>query len=80
MSKQWLITALVALVVLGAFVTPVAAQPGGNVDECQNAEEGPGEDGPPGFVGSLMPDFLSDLFASLPVPNFVKALFGAPTC
>lgn len=80
MPKKWLIPALVALVVLSALATPVAAQPGSNVDECQNADEGPGEDGPPGFLGSLMPQFLSDLFASLPVPNFVKALFGAPTC
>lgn len=80
MSHSWLIPVVAVLVIASAFVAPVAAQPGDTVDECQNAEEGPGENGPPGFVGSLMPQFLSDLFASLPVPNFVKALFGAPTC
>lgn len=80
MPKNWLIPAMVALVVLSALATPVAAQPSSTVDECKNADAGPGEDGPPGFVGSLLPSFLSDLFASLPVPNFVKALFGAPTC
>lgn len=80
MSRTWIIPVVAVLVIASAFAAPVAAQPGGDVDECQNAEEGPGENGPPGFVGSLMPQFLSDLFASLPVPNFVKALFGAPTC
>lgn len=75
-----LIPILAVLVLLSAFTAPVAAQPGSHVDECQNADEGPGDDGPPSFVGSLMPGFLSDLFASLPVPNFVKAFFGAPTC
>lgn len=80
MKTTWIITVTVVLLLGSAFVAPAAAQPGDNVDECQNADQGPGEDGPPGFVGSLMPDFLSDLFASLPVPNFVKAFFGAPTC
>lgn len=70
---------LVVWLLVGA-AAPVAAQPGDTVDECKNAEEGPGQDGPPGFVGSLIPNFLSDLFAELPVPNFVKAFFGAPTC
>ena len=79
--RQTLPLALAALLLLaGAVAAPAAAQPADQVDECRNAELGPGEDGPPGFVGSLVPDFLSDLFASLPVPNFVKALFGAPTC
>lgn len=73
--------AVVALLLLaGAVAAPAAAQPTEQVDECQNADRGPGDDGPPGFVGGLVPDVLSDLFASLPVPNFVKALFGAPTC
>lgn len=74
------VTVLVVAAVLIGAVAPAAAQPAGGVDECQNADEGPGEDGPPSFVGGLIPDFLSDLFASLPVPNFVKAFFGAPTC
>lgn len=74
------ITAVLVVVLLFGAVTPAAAQPAGEVDECKNADEGPGENGPPGFVGSLIPDFLSDLFAQLPVPNFVKWFFGAPTC
>lgn len=78
--KRAIIVLMAGLVVLGALAVPVAAQPDDTVDECQNADNGPGADGPPGFVGSLMPTFLSDLFASLPVPNFVKSFFGAPTC
>lgn len=78
MKRLILLTAV--LVLLSAFAAPGTAQPAGNVDECENADQGPGEDGPPGFVGSLIPGFLSDLFAWLPVPNFVKAFFGAPTC
>lgn len=80
MHKKWLIPLLTVLLVSSALAAPVAAQPTDTVDECKNADHGPGDDGPPGFVGSLMPDFLSDLFASLPVPNFVKSFFGAPTC
>ncbi len=80
MPDNWLIPVVAVLLLVGAVAAPAAAQPGDGVDECTNAENGPGEDGPPGFVGSLLPSFLSDLFASLPVPNFVKALFGAPTC
>ena len=83
MTRGRLATATVLLLLVGLLVGavgPVGAQPGDGVDECMNAEEGPGEDGPPGFVGGLIPDFLSDLFAVLPVPNFVKAFFGAPTC
>lgn len=60
--------------------TATATQPADQVDECTNAEEGPGEQGPPGFVASLVPGFVSDLIGSLPVPNFVKSLFGAATC
>lgn len=80
MRNTWIIAMLVVLLLGSAFAAPVAAQPSDTVDECQNADLGPGDGGPPGFVGSLMPDFLSDLFAWLPVPNFVKAFFGAPTC
>lgn len=80
MRTQWIIPVLAVLLLSTAFAAPVAAQPGGTVDECMNADRGPGEDGPPSFVGGLVPDFLSDLFAVLPVPNFVKAFFGAPTC
>jgi hypothetical protein len=71
---------MAVLVLLSAFAAPGTAQSAGNVDECENADQGPGEDGPPSFVGGLIPDFLSDLFAKLPVPNFVKSFFGAPTC
>ncbi|PSP56028.1 histidine kinase [Halobacteriales archaeon QS_1_67_19] len=62
-------------------VAPAAAVPGDDVDECRNADKGPGDGGPPGFVGGLVdsvtPDFLSDLFVDLPVPGFVKGFFGA---
>jgi hypothetical protein len=75
-----LIPIMAVIVLVSAFAAPVAAQPAEPVDECQNADEGPGDDGPPSFVGSLMPDFLGDLFSNLPVPNFVKAFFGAETC
>lgn len=81
MTRQLIRPILALLLITGAFVAPVAAaQPADTVDECENADRGPGEDGPPGFVASVTPDFLSDLFASLPVPNFVKSFFGAPTC
>lgn len=80
MNTRWLIPIVAVLLLAGAVATPAAAQVGDNVDECMNADKGPGDGGLPGFVGSLMPDFLGDLFASLPVPNFVKSLFGAPTC
>lgn len=66
---------------LSAAVAPVAATPGdGQVDECKNAGTASGAQGPPGFVADLVPDFLADLFADLPVPNFVKSAVGAPTC
>lgn len=71
---------LAVLLMSAAVVPAMAAATTQPVDECKNADEGPGDDGPPSFVGSLMPDFLGDLFAGLPVPNFVKAFFGAPTC
>jgi hypothetical protein len=69
------------LLLTGALAAPaVATGQNDQIDECKNADKGPGSNGPPDFVGGLMPDFLSDLFAGLPVPNFVKAFFGAPTC
>ena len=77
MNRTHLIGVVLAVLLLGGLATPVAAQPD---DECQNADLGPGEDGPPGFVAGLVPDFISDLIGSLPVPNFVKSFFGAPTC
>lgn len=80
MSTKWLIPLLAMLVLTGAFAAPVSAQPTETIDECQNADQGPGEDGPPGFVAGLVPNFISDLIGSLPVPNFVKSFFGAPTC
>lgn len=73
---------IAALLVVGLLVS-IAVAPGAAAaqpDECMNADRGPGEDGPPGFVAGLVPDFLSDLIGSLPVPNFVKSFFGAPTC
>jgi hypothetical protein len=76
MNRTTIIGAVLAVLLLGGLATPVAAQP---VDECQNAEQGP-DDGPPGFVAGLVPDFISDLIGSLPVPNFVKSFFGAATC
>ncbi|WP_435062299.1 histidine kinase [Halobaculum sp. EA56] len=79
-----------ALVVAGLALAPAAAaaQPDGTdvpTDECRNADAGPdGDGGPPGFVGDLLgsvvPDFVSDLIGSLPVPDFLKSLFGAETC
>lgn len=77
MKRTTLIGVVLAVLLLGSLAGPAAAQP---VDECQNADRGPGEDGPPGFVAGLVPDFISDLIGSLPVPNFVKTFFGAATC
>jgi hypothetical protein len=82
--KRTIAILLGVLVVASAFVAPATAQPGDNVDECQNADEGPsGDAGPPGFVSGLLggvAGFLGDLFSGLPVPNFVKGFFGASTC
>lgn len=82
MTPRTILTvALVALLAIGLSVPAVAAAPGAtNADECQNAENGPSDGGPPGFVADLVPDFLSDLMSGLPVPNFVKSAFGAETC
>ena len=83
MQSNWSTAVLVGLVVLTAIVsvavTPAAAA-STPPDECANADRGSGAGGPPGFVAGVVPDFLGDLFAGLPVPNFVKALVGAPTC
>lgn len=73
---------LATLAVLVALVAPAAAAGLGDTapmqTNCDGNDVGPGEDGgPPGFVADLVPDFLSDLIGSLPVPNFVKSLFGA---
>lgn len=87
MTLKKLATVLVAVLLLSVAVAPAAAHDGAHengmstVDECKNADKGPGANGgPPSFVGGLVPDFLGDLMASLPVPNFVKSLFGAETC
>lgn len=80
MHKQWLIPLLAIVLVTSTLTGGVAAQTAGPVDECQNAERGPGENGPPGFVAGLVPNFISELIGSLPVPNFVKTFFGASTC
>lgn len=75
---------LAALAVLVALVAPAAAAGLGDTtpvqtnSDCGGTDAGPsGDAGPPGFVADLVPDFLSDLIGSLPVPNFVKSLFGA---
>ena len=82
MQSNWSAAVLVGLVVLTAIVsvavTPAAAST--PPDECANPDRGSGAGGPTGFVAGIVPDFLGDLFAGLPVPNFVKALVGAPTC
>lgn len=84
MKRIITLTAIVALLLVGAVAPTLAAPteaPGGTVDECMNADEGPsGEDGPPSFVGGLVPDFLGDLFSDLPVPGFFKAWTGAASC
>lgn len=74
-----LLSTLAALLV-GAVGTGGAVGPGDGVDECINADTDADRAGPPGFVAGLVPDFLSDLIGSLPVPNFVKGFFGAQTC
>lgn len=86
MNAKQIVGALAALLVLSVVAMPAAAAPGAatgpteQVDDCENAENGPDGQGPPGFVADLVPDFLSGLMSDLPVPNFVKAAFGAETC
>lgn len=83
MRATQIVGAIAAVLLLSTAAVPAAAtaaQPADQVDECTNAEKGPGERGPPGFVASVVPDFVADLIGSLPVPNFVKSLFGATTC
>lgn len=69
---------------LVALVAPEAAAGLGDTSpmrtnsDCGGTDVGSGEDsGPPGFVADLVPDFLSNLLGSLPVPTFVKSLLGA---
>lgn len=68
-----ILAVMAALLVFSAFAV---AQPA----ETPDGEED-GDAGPPGFVSDLVfnkvPGFLSGLFASLPVPDFVKGFFGA---
>lgn len=88
MNVRTIASVFAAVLLVSMAVAPTAAAMDGStaatqddgVDECMNADKGPGENGPPGFVADLVPDFLSDLIGSLPVPNFVKSLFGASTC
>lgn len=82
MNAKPIVGALAALLVLSVVTMPVAAAPGpaDAVDDCTNADLGPDGAGPPGFVADLVPEFLSGLLSDLPVPNFVKAAFGAETC
>ena len=65
---------------LTAATMPAMAAPSAQVDYCNNDDTGPGESSPPGFVADLVPDFISNLVGSLPVPGFVKTFFGASTC
>ena len=86
MNAKPIIGALAALLLLSVVAMPAAAAPSAadgpaeQVDDCQNAENGPDGEGPPGFVAGLVPDFVSGLMSDLPVPNFVKSAFGAETC
>lgn len=81
MNAKPIIAVIAAVLLVSLAGTPVAAaQPAPQVDECENAERGPSDGGPPGFVAEIVPDFLADLLGSLPVPNFVKAAVGASTC
>jgi hypothetical protein len=83
MTHRTILTVALAVLLTVTLAAPAAAatQTEAPVDECQNAEKGPGGDGgPPSFVADLVPDFLSDLLSGLPVPNFVKSAFGASTC
>lgn len=77
------VAGVLAVLLVGMAAVPAAAVPG-PADECQNADSGPAADaGPPGFVAGLvegLAGFLGDLFAGLPVPNFVKGFFGASGC
>lgn len=76
-----LFACLIATSMLAAPVAAHDGEHGGQVDECQNQDRGPGGDaGPPGFVADVTPDFLSGLIGGLPVPDFVKSTFGASTC
>lgn len=75
-----LVAVVMVTLLVSAAIAPAAAASTGPPDDCKNADKGPGEDGPPGFVGGLVPDFIGDLVGSLPVPNFVKSFFGASTC
>lgn len=60
-----LAAALVALTLVTAGVGTVAA------------DHGPSDEDESGVVADVTPDFLSDLMADLPVPEFVKEMFGA---
>lgn len=75
LNRIVLVVSIVLVLSIAVVPSGVMAQP----DECMNADRGP-DNGPPGFVADLVPNFLSDLIGSLPVPNFVKTFFGAPTC
>ena len=84
MKPRNIMVVVITLLLVSAVAPAMAAGPSDTVDNCQNAEKCPsGDAGPPGFVSGLVSGvtgFLGDLFAALPVPNFVKGLFGAPTC
>ncbi len=69
-----------AVLLITAATMPAMAAPSAQVDECKNDDTEPDGSGPPGFVADLVPDFISNLVGSLPVPGFVKTFFGASTC
>jgi hypothetical protein len=80
MKRTTILSLVLSIALLAGMTAPALAQPTDPVDECQNEDAGPDGDGPPGFVADLTPNFISDLIGSLPVPNFVKTIFGASTC
>lgn len=71
--RSWLATLCIVFLISTTLV-------GGTAAAHEEHDHGP--DCPqPGFVSGLVqdvtPDFLADLIGSLPVPDFVKDIFGA---
>lgn len=66
------------LLLLGGVVAAQPVEPPANDTEGNETENG--DRGPPSFVGDLLggvAGFLGGLLGSLPVPDFVKGMFGA---
>lgn len=59
------------LLLLGGVVAAQPVEPPAN--DTEENETGDGDRGPPSFVG----DLLGGLLGNLPVPDFVKGMFGA---